>query len=96
MAIQSQPVQGQTLPQNVILEDRKRLSVSGVSDVDSFDERSVTVYTHLGELSVRGSDLHITALNIETGELSLEGQIDALLYAVEQPKNEGFFGRVFR
>jgi sporulation protein YabP len=84
------------LPQNVILEDRKRLSVSGVSDVDSFDERTVSVFTTLGELSVRGSQLHITSLNVETGELAIEGQVDALLYALDRPQNGGFFSRVFR
>ena len=86
----------QNLPQNVVLEDRKSLSVSGVSDVDSFDDRTVTVFTELGELSVRGADLHISALNIETGELTLDGRIDALIYAEDQPKSSGFFGRVFR
>lgn len=91
-----QNTQSVSLPQNVILEDRKRLSVSGVSDVDNFDERSVTVYTTLGELSVRGAQLHITSLNIETGELSLEGQVDALLYALDRPQSGGFFSRMFR
>lgn len=84
------------LPQNVVLEDRKKLSVTGVSDVDSFDDRAITVFTQLGELSVRGMDLHISNLNIETGELSVDGRIDALIYTQEQPKNEGFFSRVFR
>lgn len=86
----------QTLPQNVMLEDRKRLSVTGVSDVDSFDDRSVTVFTQLGELSVRGADLHITALNVESGQLTLDGRIDALIYAQEQPKSGGLFARMFR
>ena len=86
----------QTLPQNVVLEDRKALSVTGVSDVDSVDDRTITVFTQLGELSVRGMDLHISNLNIETGELTVDGRIDALIYTQEQPKNEGFFSRVFR
>ena len=86
----------QALPQNIILEDRKTLSVSGVSDVDSFDEQTVTVFTELGELSVRGMDLHITKLSVETGELTLDGRIDALIYTQEQPKTGGFFARMFR
>ena len=86
----------QPMPQNIILEDRKTLSVSGVSDVDSFDEQTVTVFTELGELSVRGADLHITKLSVETGELTLDGRIDALIYTQEQPKSGGFFARMFR
>ena len=86
----------QPMPQNIILEDRKTLSVSGVSDVDSFDEQTVTVFTELGELCVRGADLHITKLSVETGELTLDGRIDALIYTQEQPKNGGFFARMFR
>lgn len=88
--------QMQTLPQNLTLEDRTHLCVTGVSDVDSFDDRTVTVFTQLGGLSVRGSDLHISALNVETGELVVDGQIDALLYAESQPKGGGIFGRMFR
>ncbi len=86
----------QNLPQNVMLEDRKKLTVTGVTDVDSFDERTVSVYTNLGEMSVRGMDIRINKLNTETGELTLEGRIDALIYTQEQPKNQGFFNRVFR
>ena len=86
----------QNFPQNLCLEDRRKLSVTGVSDVDSFDDRTVSVYTELGEMTVRGMDLHINKLNTETGELILEGRIDALIYAQEETKNQSFFGRVFR
>ena len=86
----------QPLPQNLIVEDRKKLSVTGVSDVDSFDERTITAFTELGELRVQGADLHITNLCVETGELTVDGRIDALIYAQEQPKNGGFFARMFR
>jgi sporulation protein YabP len=70
--------------------------VSGVSDVDSFDEHTVTIYTDLGELIVRGEDLHINRLSVELGELLLEGNISALIYQDQQPKSGGFLSRVFR
>ncbi len=85
-----------TLPHNLILEDRRLLTVTGVADVDSFDEQSVTVYTDLGELTVRGSDLHINKLSVETGELMIEGKITAVIYSDEQPSTGGFFSKVFR
>ncbi len=83
-------------PQNLILEDRHTLNVTGVSDVDSFDDRTIIVFTSLGELTVKGLDLHINKLSVETGELQLEGTISSLSYADEQPKSSGFFSRVFR
>jgi len=85
------------MPHNIILEDRRLLTVSGVSDVDSFDERTVTVFTDMGELVVRGSDLHINRLSVELGELLLEGRVVSLTYQDEAPKGAGgFFGKVFR
>ena len=84
------------MPHNLVLEDRRMLTVSGVSDVDSFDEETVIVFTDLGELTVRGKNLHINRLSVETGELTVEGNIAALIYSDETPKNGGFFSKVFR
>lgn len=84
-------------PNNVILENRKLLSVSGVKDVDSFDESVVVLFTDLGQLTVKGSNLHISKLNVETGELSIDGEIAAVFYSDDAPrKASGWFSRVFR
>lgn len=85
-----------TLPHNIIIEDRRLMTVSGVSDVDSFDEQTVVVFTDMGELTVRGNDLHINRLNIEIGELFIEGKIYSITYTDEQPHSGGFFSKVFR
>jgi sporulation protein YabP len=85
------------LPHNLILEDRRALSVSGVADIDSFDEQSVILFTDLGELTVKGFNLHINKLNVDTGELTLEGEIYSLSYADEQPqKGGGFLSKIFK
>lgn len=84
------------LPHNLILEDRRSLTVTGVSDVDSFDEQTVTVFTDMGELTVRGSQLHINRLSVETGELTMEGNIVSLSYSDEQQRSGGFFSRIFK
>lgn len=82
---------------NIILEDRRSLMVSGVSDVDSFDEQTVMLYTELGELTVRGTDLHMNKLNVETGDVSIEGNIASLAYQDEAPRSSGgFIGKLFR
>jgi sporulation protein YabP len=85
---------------NIILEDRRALTVSGVSDVDSFDEEAVVLFTELGELTVHGTAMHMNKLNVETGEVSIEGDIESLSYHDESPRSGGggggFFGRIFR
>ena len=84
------------LPHSVILENRKSLTATGVSNVDSFDEQTVVIFTGMGELTVRGSDLHIINLNVDSGELSVEGTVGSLTYSDDRPEKGGFFSRVFR
>ena len=83
-------------PHTIILEDRRTLSITGVTDIDSFDEETVIVYTDEGELSVHGSGLHINRIDVDTGELSLEGEITGMTYSDNQPYRGGIFGRMFR
>ncbi len=54
---------------NVIMESRKTLTVSGVMDIDSFDEESIVIFTELGELTVSGNNLHINKIDVDTGDL---------------------------
>lgn len=82
--------------QNIILENRKTLNVSGVNDVAGFSEEKVVLNTELGILTIIGSDLSINSFSQESGELSLQGMVDSLHYA-EMHKEEGsFFSRLFR
>ncbi len=84
------------LPHNLILKDRGELSITGVTQVDSFDESSIIAYTDCGELTIGGSMLHIVNLNLDTGDLSVEGNISSLSYLDQEPRGGGFFSRVFR
>ena len=84
------------LPNNIILKDRSELSVSGVTDMDSFDENTVIAYTDLGELTISGNDIHIEKLNIDTGELIITGKISSLTYLDQTPRSTSFFSKVFR
>ena len=81
-------------PQNLILENRRRLSVSGVTEVDSFDASVVRLRTALGALSVRGEELKIESLSVETGDLILSGKIGDLIYE-ELPIRSGLLSRLF-
>lgn len=82
-------------PHQLILQDRKALELTGVTDVDSFDDTVITAYTSLGQLTIRGKQLHMQQLDVEGGSLSLSGEIDSLTYA-NVPHASGFFGRLFR
>ncbi len=86
----------QTLPHQLVLDDRRRLAVSGVSQVDSFDDHAVIAHTSLGELTIKGSALHICRLNTETGDLTMEGHVDSLEYNDPQPAKGHFLKRWFR
>ncbi len=82
---------------NLFLENRNVLSMTGVTDVDNFDERSITLYTQLGELVIQGRDLHINSMNVETGDLSVEGDIWSLVYGdKDRKKTPTVFSKLFR
>ena len=66
------------MPHTVILEGREKLSVSGVTDVQSFDEEQVLLETVRGMLVIRGQGLHVERLQLEAGELLVEGGIGLL------------------
>ena len=76
--------------QNLILENRGKLSISGVNDVLSFDDQVVMVETELGLLTVKGENIRINKLSIDTSEVIIEGDISYLAYSdKELEKNKG-------
>ncbi len=82
-------------PHELRLEERKKLSVTGVQEVESFDEETVVMHTARGVLLVRGRELHLQTLSVEGGCVVVEGQLEALSYA-EPQKRGGFFARLLR
>ncbi len=84
------------LPHNVIIEGRKKLSVSGVDDVESFDENEVIMSTAQGILFIRGSSLRIEKLSLDSGDVVLEGVIDKLEYEDDVKASGGLFSRLFK
>ena len=84
--------------QNVIMENRRKLSISGVEDVDSFDEDEVVLFTEMGTLNIRGGDLHINKLSIESGEVTVEGDIASLAYSDDDraSRSQGILSRIFK
>lgn len=84
------------LPHNIVLEDRKHLTVSGVKDVDSFDEMNIIALTSLGEMTVSGNNLRINRFSNDVGELAIDGEICSISYSENKQEQGGFFSRIFR
>lgn len=84
--------------QNLILENREKLSISGVLDVLSFDDQVVMVETELGLLTVKGENLKINKLSLDTSEVIVEGEISYLAYSQsDQDKTKSsFISKIFK
>ena len=84
--------------QNLVLENRGKLSMSGVLDVLSFDDQIVIVETELGLLNVKGENLRINKLSLDTSEVVVEGEIYSLTYSDRgvDRKNGGLMGKIFK
>lgn len=81
---------------HVLLEDRKHLTVSGVEDVERFDENTIVLSTSRGSMTVTGEDLHIEKLSLDGGDLKVEGEIEALIYEEDRGAQGGFLARLLR
>ena len=84
--------------QNLILENRGKLTISGVLDVLSFDDQIVILETELGLLTVKGDNLRINKLSLDTAEVVIDGEIYNLGYSEKDTaqKSGGFFNKIFK
>lgn len=80
------------------IDRRENITVSGVTDVISFDEESVISETEMGIVVIKGANLHVKRINLENGELVVAGEIDGLSYenASAGTKAKSFMGRLFK
>jgi len=98
MPLEERRAQMRQAEHNISMENRSRMNISGVEDVLSFTEETVVLATNMGSLTIKGSELRINRLNVESGELFVEGNIDACEYSDDEAgrKQGGFFARLFR
>ena len=81
----------------VHMENRGLVSITGVTDVGAFDEHEVILSTEAGGMTVEGRGLHILRLDIEGGQVTVEGEICAVIYEDEPERKQGsLFSRMFR
>lgn len=80
---------------NVIMESRKKISVSGVEDMECFDDGMVVVYTSMGIMEICGKNFHMNRLSLDTGEIVIEGDIDSVVYEQEKTvQKKGFIAKL--
>lgn len=83
---------------SVTIDNREKIIISGVEDVESFDEETIVVYTCMGTLTLKGGEFKISKLNVDSGEMIVEGEMDSIGYSDEHShdKSGGFFGKLFK
>ncbi len=88
---------GLSAPHHVVIEERKSLTVSGVEDVERFDENTIVLSTSKGTMVVTGENLHIEKLSLDGGDLKVEGDVDAVTYEDDGGGGRGgFLSRLLR
>lgn len=84
------------LSHKLMLEGRNKLTITGVTDAQSFDEVAAVLETARGTLIIRGQNLHVEQLNLEAGEVKLSGEVDSLVYEESRQTQGSFLQRLFR
>ncbi|RSL29036.1 sporulation protein YabP [Salibacterium salarium] len=97
MSFNEEPMQRPQVHHEVVMKGRKNLEITGVKEVESFDNEEFLLETSMGFLSVRGHELHIKNLDVNDGIISIEGKVDDLVYVDQaQGKTKSFFGKLFK
>lgn len=83
--------------QNVILENRKKLTLTGIKDVLSFDDEIVVVESELGLLNIKGTDLRVNKISVETGDVIVDGTVRAIEYSDKDINSkQGLMSKIFK
>lgn len=77
----------------VVLEERRKMEITGICEVESFDEREAILKTSAGEMTVEGKNIKIEVLDTDSARVSLIGEIDAIFYSSEEQGRKRLFGR---
>lgn len=81
---------------NVIIENRQKITVSAVRDVESFTPEKILLITENAVLTVTGSNMKVKKLSTESGDVYIEGEIDGCVYQKGRGEKEGFLKRVLK
>lgn len=84
------------LPHSLIIDGRKNISVTGVTEADNFNDEEIILYTSHGQITIKGENLQISVLNTESGDVTASGKVNSVTYSDRNEKHQGFFSKVFR
>ena len=84
---------GAEMIHDLTLRGRQKLTMTGVSEVLSFEDTSVVLRTEMGTLVVQGSNLQLKTLSTDGGQMAVTGEVSALSY--EEPRESGWLRRIF-
>ncbi len=93
--------QGHQGRHKIVIDNRGRIDINGVLNVDSFDDQEIVLETEQGLLAMRGEEMHIKHLNLEQGELLIEGYLLEMAYSekkgfLRKERGKSFFERLFK
>ena len=90
-----QEEQALDLPHRLVLEGRSKLAVNGITEIESFDENTIVLYTTRGTLVIHGRQLHLSMLSVDGGQVSVDGTVDSMVYEDDQRTGGSFLSRLF-
>lgn len=82
--------------QNIFLENRQKVSITEVQDVESFDEEMIQVSTPKGKIVLKGSNLQVQKLDLEEGKVIINGMINSINYIEKEDKGKGLLGKILK
>ena len=83
---------------NVVLVNKKQMTVSGVVRVENFNESVIVIMTDYGQMTIEGAGLHISRLSLETGDMNIDGDVAGLFYSGDSVdrKSSNLFSKIFK
>jgi sporulation protein YabP len=83
---------------NVVLFNKKQMTVSGVVRVENFNESTIVLMTEYGQMTIEGASLHISKLSLETGDMNIDGDVSGLFYSGDSydKKSSNLFSKIFK
>ncbi|MBQ7288388.1 MAG: sporulation protein YabP [Clostridia bacterium] len=83
------------MPHSLIMENRSKMEITGVKNVESYDEETIVMDTCKGEMTIKGNGLNIEKFSVESTEIGITGEIIAVIYTNDRPSG-GFFSKIFK
>lgn len=84
------------MPHNLFLNECEKLTLTGVSDVREFDDKSIICFTDKGELVIKGTQLKVDKMDTVSGDMEVCGKISALIYTGQTQRTNGVFSKLFK